>query len=78
MWFKNLFLRKFLASDSNEAFVPDAKFKHPDKAAEIKVEDFNLWFGDAHIPASSGRRAAAKLRCSKVSTGLLTSLKTSR
>jgi phosphate transport system ATP-binding protein len=49
MWFKNLFLRKFLASDSNEAFVPDAKFKHPDKAAEIKVEDFNLWFGDAHI-----------------------------
>ena len=49
MWFKNLFLRKFLANDSNEAFVPDAKFKHPDKAAEIKVEDFNLWFGDAHI-----------------------------
>ena len=49
MWFKNLFLRKFLASDSNETFVPDAKFKHPDKAAEIKVEDFNLWFGDAHI-----------------------------
>ncbi|MBR2202433.1 MAG: phosphate ABC transporter ATP-binding protein [Bacteroidales bacterium] len=49
MWFKNLFLRKFLASDCNEAFVPDAKFKHPDKAAEIKVEDFNLWFGDAHI-----------------------------
>ena len=49
MWFKNLFLRKFLASDSNEAFVPDAKFKHPETAAEIKVENFNLWIENAHI-----------------------------
>lgn len=49
MWFKNLFLRKFLASDSNEAFVADAKFQHPEQAAEIKVENFNLWIDKAHI-----------------------------
>ena len=49
MWFKNLFLRKFLASDSNEAFVPDAKFQHPETASEIKVENFNLWIDKAHI-----------------------------
>ena len=49
MWFKNLFLRKFLASDSNEAFVPDAKFQHLETASEIKVENFNLWIDKAHI-----------------------------
>ena len=49
MWFKNLFLRKFLASDSNDSFVADAKFQHPETAAEIKVENFNLWIDKAHI-----------------------------
>lgn len=49
MWFKNLFLRKFLASDSNEPFVADSKFQHPEKAEEIKVENFNLWIDKAHI-----------------------------
>ncbi|MBQ9213840.1 MAG: phosphate ABC transporter ATP-binding protein [Bacteroidales bacterium] len=49
MLFKNFFLRKFLANDTNEPFIPDAKFQHPEKAEEIKVENFNLWFGDSHI-----------------------------
>lgn len=39
---RKLILRKIFANDSNEPFVPDAKFKHPDVAPELKVDHFNL------------------------------------
>ena len=32
---RKLILRKIFANDSNEPFVPDAKFKHPDVAPEL-------------------------------------------
>ncbi len=46
---RNLFLKKFLKSDSNEPFTVNAKFKHPDKAEEINIKDFNLYIEDSHI-----------------------------
>lgn len=39
---RKFILRKFFANDNNEAFVPDAKFKHPDVAPELTVDHFNL------------------------------------
>ena len=42
-------LRNFFASDNNEPFVPDAKFKHPEVASELTVDHFNLSIGGAPI-----------------------------
>ena len=39
---RKFILRKFFANDNNEAFVPDAKFKHHDVAPELTVDHFNL------------------------------------
>ncbi|MBQ4216320.1 MAG: phosphate ABC transporter ATP-binding protein [Bacteroidales bacterium] len=35
-------LRRFLANDSNEPFVPNEKFQHPEVASELVVDHFNL------------------------------------
>ncbi len=39
---KRFFLRRFLANDSNEPFVPNEKFQHPEVASELVVDHFNL------------------------------------
>ena len=39
---KRFLLRKFLANDSNEPFVPNEKFQHPEVASELVVDHFNL------------------------------------
>lgn len=39
---KRFLLRRFLANDSNEPFVPNEKFQHPEVASELVVDHFNL------------------------------------
>ena len=39
---RKFLIRKFLANDSNEPFVPNAKFQHPEVASELTVDHFNL------------------------------------
>lgn len=39
---KRFLLRRFLANDSNEPFVPNEKFQHPEVASELTVDHFNL------------------------------------
>jgi phosphate transport system ATP-binding protein len=39
---KRFLLRRFLANDSNEPFVPNEKFQHPEVASELAVDHFNL------------------------------------
>lgn len=39
---KRFLLRRFLANDSNEQFVPNEKFQHPEVASELVVDHFNL------------------------------------
>lgn len=39
---RKFLIRNFLANDSNEPFVPNAKFQHPEVASELTVDHFNL------------------------------------
>ncbi|MBR5433848.1 MAG: phosphate ABC transporter ATP-binding protein [Bacteroidales bacterium] len=39
---RKFLIRKFLVNDSNEPFVPNAKFQHPEVASELTVDHFNL------------------------------------
>ena len=39
---KKFILRRLLANDNNEPFVPNAKFQHPEVASELVVDHFNL------------------------------------
>ena len=46
---KRFLLRRFLANDSNEPFVPNEKFQHPEVASELVVDHFNLSIEGAPI-----------------------------
>ncbi|MBQ4010026.1 MAG: phosphate ABC transporter ATP-binding protein, partial [Bacteroidales bacterium] len=39
---KRFLLRRFLANDSNEPFVPNEKVQHPEVASELVVDNFHL------------------------------------
>ncbi len=61
---RNPFLRWFIPADTNEPFVPNAKFQHPAVAPEITVDHFNLSIDGAQILKDvSVKLPANKITC---------------